>query len=346
MAETTIIGGTASFNFIPKGISTVIDLFGKDTLLGGAGNTTYILQGSTTVLLTGGSGTSTIFAHGDDTIFAGSGNATVFGDADPLFFVGGTGNAVVQAGAGSSTLFGGSGPGTTTFSGGSGNATLIGGAGPTTLIGGSGKTDAFAGTGPTTMIGGSGAFSFDGTASSKPEEVFTGSRYGCGHLGWRRGYRRGRQRRLHDHRRRGEGYLQLPVGPCGRHRNHQRLQLRRQANLHRLCDRHASDVGNDHWRFGSYKTDRRHRNHPDGRRPQAVLVVSRLDLGRACVACGVSRRQALPAFVQARPFIALEGICSSLCRQSYQLQRHDCIEIIDCNAIIDYDDVMLIAPTP
>ena len=118
----TISGGSVRFHFIPANIKEVYDFSTRDTLLGGAGSTTYHLYGNTLFLGTGGHGSSKIYADGKDTVYAGSGAVTVLAGSHPLDFVGGTGPAHVDLTTGSASLFGGSGP--ITVDGGSGTLTF------------------------------------------------------------------------------------------------------------------------------------------------------------------------------------------------------------------------------
>ncbi len=114
-----------------------------------------------------GTGNSTVYAYGDDTIAGGSGQGTVFLKADGSSVLGGSGSLsvhnydwnaqdshTVQAGAGNLTYD--QGMGTLTFLGGSGNASIDGGSGALFITAGSGNLQVQGGQSGLNLIAGSG----------------------------------------------------------------------------------------------------------------------------------------------------------------------------------------------
>jgi Ca2+-binding RTX toxin-like protein len=147
----------------------------------GATGSTFSLSGD------GAGGTQvSAGAASDGFVFAGVNGATVSGDAQPLFFVGGSGAVSVVGGSGDTTMFGATSSTATTFlMGGSGSNFLQGGAGATTISAGTGASTLVGGTGPTLMlangaapalmVAGSGATTVNGTTGTGPEQIFAGS---------------------------------------------------------------------------------------------------------------------------------------------------------------------------
>lgn len=178
-AGLVLTGGSTAT--LPAGYAAVLDDATGDRL-SATGGISAFLQNNT--YFSAGTGNSTVYAAGSDTISAGSGALTVLGGAGrlavtggsgALSVIGGSGSVSVTGGSGSAVLIGSTGAGSTVLQGGSGNNTLTGGSGSgaSTLIGGNNVTEFAAGSGPTMMVAGTGTSIMNGTTGTGAETVFT-----------------------------------------------------------------------------------------------------------------------------------------------------------------------------
>jgi acyl-coenzyme A thioesterase PaaI-like protein len=182
--SATVFGGTGgSIQGGAAGNNVLVALAGTTTLVGGGSGDTYVDGGGNAMVLMhanglafGGTGISTVFGAGNDTMvggsgsgtnimvadattgdemFGGAGNTTMFGGAGNDTMVGGSGQTVMVLGAGNDVVAGGSG-GTTVYGGGGNDLYFATGGGAMVINEGSGNNGVVLGGGVTTVTGGSG----------------------------------------------------------------------------------------------------------------------------------------------------------------------------------------------
>ena len=162
--------GNNTLNGEPATIGWLDGGAGNDTMVGGTGDDTYVVnQPGDVVSETANQGTDTVESsitlaplgsNVENLTLTGTANLNGMGSSANNVLLGNSGNNTLDGGSGNDTAEGGDG--NDTLTGGSGNDVLRGGNGIDSLDGGSGDDQLLGGAGNDTMTGGSGADQFTG----------------------------------------------------------------------------------------------------------------------------------------------------------------------------------------